>query len=42
MTTPCTVRGTKNPLIKSLEVREAGAVIEVDFGETRGRRTMVG
>lgn len=33
---------TPDPLIKSLEGREAGAVIEVDFGETRGRRTMVG
>ena len=30
---------TPVPLIKSLYERESGAVIEVDFSETRGRRT---
>lgn len=33
---------TPDPLIKSLPERQLGSVIEVDFGETRGRRSMVG
>ena len=33
---------TPDPLIKRLEAREPGSLIEVDFGEASGRRTMVG
>ena len=33
---------TPDPLIKSHEGREPGYLIQVDFGEARGRRTMVG